>query len=242
MKKHLTLLTFLLSLFFTNSVLADDVVVIELFTSQGCEKCPPANTLMQELTGNKNVLPLTWHVDYWDYMGWKDTLAKPEFTLRQEDYNAALGRKGVYTPQVIVNGRRQLVGSNKLDLYENIRTSIIANEMPLVVKIEGGHSNLRVRVDGPASTSGAVIKMVWYDTMQKIKISAGGNAGKTIDYVNVVRSSKNIGVWQGKEVTIPLDLNDPDRAGADCIAILVQVGETGPIIGAAYIVLNDFSS
>ncbi len=236
--KRIALITFLLSFIFAGNTLAGDLVVVELFTSQGCEKCPPANKLLAELAEEENILALSWHVDYWDYQGWKDTLANPEHTRRQENYNQALGRNGVYTPQIIINGRHEVVGSHKLDLYQTIQSALIANELPMTVRLEGGLTGLQVRLDGSEDNSGAVVKLVWYDSLQKIKIGAGANTGKTIAYTNVVRNVKNLGEWQGETITLPIDLRDPDRGGADCLAILVQDGETGPIIGATKISLD----
>ncbi|MCH8081443.1 MAG: DUF1223 domain-containing protein [Proteobacteria bacterium] len=236
--KRIALIIFFLSFIFAGNTLAGDLVVVELFTSQGCEKCPPANKLLAELAEEKNILALSWHVDYWDYQGWEDTLADPEHTRRQENYNQALGRKGVYTPQIIINGRREVVGSNKLDLYQTIQSALIANELPVTVRLEGSAENLQVRLGGSEDNSRAVVVLVWYDSLQKIKIGAGANAGKTITYANVVRKVKNLGEWQGEAVTFAIDLRDPGRGGADCLAILVQDGETGRIIGATKITLD----
>ena len=238
--KRIALIIFFLSFIFAGNTLAGDLVVVELFTSQGCEKCPPANKLLAELAKEKNILALSWHVDYWDYQGWKDTLADPEHTRRQENYNQALGKKGVYTPQIIINGRREVVGSYKLALYQTIQSALIANELPVTVRLEGGAENLQVRLGGSEDNSRAVVVLVWYDSLQKIKIGAGANAGKTITYANVVRKVKNLGEWQGQAVTFPIDLRDPGRGGADCLAILVQDGETGRIIGATRITLDSF--
>ena len=237
MKKS-ALIIVLFSFIFASQTFADDVVVVELFTSQGCEKCPPANMLMEDLSRDKTVVSLSWHVDYWDFMGWQDTMAKPAFTERQKAYNEVLGRKGVYTPQAIINGRRQVAGSNKMDLYEIIHNSKTSGEMPMTVTFEGDLSGLKIKMNGPETAEGAVIKIIWLDSLQRIKISDGKNAGKTITYVNAVKSFKNIGVFQGEELTIPLDLNDADWNGADTIVVLLQMGETGPILGAAKIDLD----
>jgi len=237
MKKS-ALIIVLFSFIFASQAFADDVVVVELFTSQGCEKCPPANMLMEDLSRDKTVVSLSWHVDYWDFMGWQDTMAKPAFTERQKAYNEALGRKGVYTPQAIINGRRQVAGSNKMDLYEIIHNSKASDEMPVTVIFEGDLSSLKIKMNGPETAEGAVIKIIWLESLQRIKISDGKNAGKTITYVNVVKNVKNIGVFQGEDLTIPLELNDADRNGADRIVVLLQMGETGPILGAAKIDLE----
>jgi len=236
--KRIGLFTFLFSFMLSPLASADDLVVVELFSSQGCDMCPPANKLLSELAEEKNVLALGWHVDYWDYQGWKDTLAKPEYTTRQGGYNAALGRKGVYTPQMIINGRHQLLGSNKLALYQTIQNALIGNEMPMTVRLEAGKKGLQVRVDGPESNNGATVKLVWFESLLKIKIGAGGNAGKTISYTNVVRDYKTLGVWRGTSMTLSIDLADPGRGGADHLAVLVQDGDTGPIIGAAKVSLD----
>lgn len=237
MKKSVLIIV-LFSFIFASYAFADDVVVVELFTSQGCEKCPPANMLMEDLSRDKTVVSLSWHVDYWDFMGWQDTMANPEFTERQKAYNEALGRKGVYTPQAIINGRRQVAGSNKMDLYEIIHDSKASDEMPVTVTFEGNLSSLEIKMNGPETAEGAVIKIIWLKSLQRIKISDGKNAGKTITYVNVVKNVKNIGVFQGEDLTIPLDLNDSDWNGADRIVVLLQMGETGPILGAAKIDLD----
>ena len=238
MMKRFALLTFLFSIIFANNVLADDLVVVELFSSQGCEKCPPANQLLADLAKEKNILALSWHVDYWDFRGWKDTLADPDFTWRQEHYNKSLGRKGVYTPQIIINGRRQVVGSNKLDLYQTIQAAVIANELPITVRLNTGPKGLQVTISGSENYTGALIKLIWFDSLQKIKIGAGANAGKTIAYANVVRTARNLGQWDGDQITLAIDLNDSARGGADGLAIIVQDGETGPILGAGRIKLN----
>jgi len=228
----------LFSFIFANQAFADDVVVVELFTSQGCEKCPPANLLMEDLTRDETVISFSWHVDYWDFMGWQDTMAKPAFTERQKAYNETLGRKGVYTPQAIINGRREVAGSNKMGLFDIIHSSKTSDALPITVTFEGDASVLNIKLNGPETVEGAVIKIIWLDSMQRIKISDGKNAGKTITYVNAVKSFKNIGVFQGEELTIPLNLNDADRNGADRIVVLLQMGETGPILGAAKIDLD----
>ena len=233
-----------LFLFFTtaNHAFADSKVVVELFTSQGCAKCPVANKLLSEFADNPDIVALNWHVDYWDYMGWKDTLASPENTMRQEAYNQAIGRKGVYTPQVIINGKRQVVGSHKLDLLQTIRSSIISNELPLTLRFKGGKDDLSISVAGSDRTRSAIVTLIWYDSVQNVNIAAGENAGKTIRYTNVVRHALNIGEWNGEKVSFAIDLDDPARNGADCIAVLVQDGPGGPIFGAAKIVLSDIGA
>jgi len=237
--KRIGLFAFLCSLLAAPLAAADDLVVVELFNSQGCDMCPPANKLLAEVAEERNVLALSWQVDYWDYQGWKDTMAQSAYTARQEDYNAALGRRGVYTPQMIINGRRQVVGSNKLDLYQTIQSALIANELPMTVHIEASKEGLQVRVDGPKQNKGANIQLVWFNSLVKIKIGAGGNAGKTISYVNVVRDFKTLAVWQGKNLTVPIDLADPGRNGADHLAVLVQEKSGGAILGAARVSLEN---
>ena len=240
--KRIALVFLFLAFAPANQVFADSKVVVELFTSQGCAKCPPANKLLSEIADNPDIIALNWHVDYWDYMGWKDTLASPENTARQEAYNEAIGEKGVYTPQAIINGQRQIVGSHKLELLQSVRSSLISNELPLTLRFEGNKNNLRVSVAGPDLEEGAIVTLVWYDSVQNVNISAGENAGKTIRYANVVRHASNIGEWTGERVAFPINLNDPNRNGADCIAILVQDGPGGPIIGAAKLLLGDIGA
>jgi hypothetical protein len=204
--------------------------------------CPPAHILQQEYAEMAGAITLTWHVEHWDFMGWRDTYAKPEFSKRQYDYNEAFGRKGVYTPQVIINGREQMVGSNKLEVYTAIKNALVGNETPVDVRFGRNGTSVRAIVSGrkPATRTG--IFLVWVKLKGRIKINSGTNIGKTLDYMNIVRHSSSIGTLDDEPQTFMINLNDPNRGDSDALAILVQEGNVGRIIGAGFLVLGDRSN
>lgn len=211
-------------------------VVVELFTSQGCSSCPPADALLGELAQRPDVVALAFHVDYWDYIGWKDPFASPATTARQRQYAGTLGLRIVYTPQMVVDGRIDVVGSYRREVESAIETS--AARPKLAVRIEddgqGGH-----RAVIPAGDSGeeATIWLAILDSQQETKVGRGENGGRTLREFNIVREWRQIGTWNGSAVTLPLD----PAAGEDrnACAVIVQSGATGPILGAALIKLGD---
>lgn len=217
---------------------ANDLVVIEFFTSEGCSMCLPVAKVMEEIAPENDLLVLTWHVDYWDYMGWEDTLASPENTTRQEAYNTTLGHKGVFTPQVIVNGREEAPALEKAKLLRAIENAQASNGTSFDVAFAGDRDNPRVEIAGPDAANGERVFLVWYNTLDQVKIAGGENAGRVINYAHNVRDYKQIAEWTGEPLAIPLDLADPDRADADCIAVLVQASDGGPILAAAKIRLQ----
>lgn len=211
---------------------AGDVVVVELFTSQGCDKCPPADVLLEDLATEPNVLALSWHVDYWDFMGWKDSMAKPGHKERQEAYNQAMGTTGVLTPQFVINGRKQIMGPKKLALYQTVSDAAVANNLPVHIGFEGTGKTINVALNGKVPDGAASVRLIWHDSLKRLEIKGGANSGKKMDYVNVVTASPVIGTFGGGSATYSVDLDDPARNGADCLAILVQEGDAGPILGA----------
>jgi hypothetical protein len=214
-------------------------VVVELFTSQGCSSCPPADALLGELAQRPDIVALALHVDYWDYIGWKDPFASPTLTKRQRDYADALGLRMVYTPQMVVDGRIDVVGSHRSEVESAIVES--AAKPKLAVRIEddgrGGH-----RVVIPAGDSGEEAT-VWFavlDSKQETRVGRGENGGRTLKEFNIVREWRRIGSWNGRAITLPLEA----AAGEDrnACAVIVQSGATGPILGAAFMKLTDGNS
>ena len=218
---------------------AEEPVVIELFTSQGCDMCPPAHILQKEYAEMAGAIILTWHVEHWDFMGWRDTYAKPEFSKRQYDYNEAFGRKGVYTPQVVINGREQVVGSKKLEVYTAIKNALVGNETPVNVRFGRNGNSVRAIVGGRKPATRTEIFLIWVKLKDRIKINSGTNIGKTLDYMNIVRSSTSIGTLNEERQTFTINLDDPNRGDSDALAILIQEGNVGRIIGAGFLVLGD---
>lgn len=213
-------------------------VVVELFTSQGCSSCPPADELLGELSRRSGVLALSLNVDYWDYLGWRDTLGSPEHTKRQRDYAARRGDGQVYTPQMVINGRRHVVGSRRDQVYEaigeeigrdpdtTVAMSMAENGNELVIDIAGAPTD-RLRQD-------STIWLLMLEPQVDVVIERGENAGRTITYTNVPRKLMPAGMWQGDAVKLVLPKADLMGDAALACAAILQVGGTGPIIGATW--------
>jgi hypothetical protein len=199
-------------------------VVIELFTSQGCSSCPPANANLITLSQRADVLALSFAVTYWDRLGWKDTFGKPEFTERQIVYEPALEQFGPYTPQMVVNGRTTAVG-NRLDEVE----ALIASAEPLPgPALDLGTAMISIAA-GSAPGTGADIWRVIYDPRTiDVPIGSGENTGRTLAHTHVVHALENLGNWTGGALDLPLD---PAPNGLKT-AILVQAKNGGPILAA----------
>jgi len=211
--------------------------VVELFTSQGCANCPPADAYLSELTRRGDLVTLTFPVDYWDYLGWKDTAAKPEFTARQKAYAARRGDRDVFTPQVVVDGETRLVGSDR----DGIRREIDRHEtgaLGVAVDLDAGGDGLRVRLPEAEGASGPIHATVWlvrFEESRTVTIARGENTGRTLTYSHLVRSLQPIGMWKGKAVTIELPRLEGPAAGDAGCAVLVQSdkdGLPGRILGA----------
>jgi len=201
-------------------------VVVELFQSQGCSSCPPANANVNAIAGRPGVLALSYGVTYWDYLGWKDTFAKPQYTARQRDYARSLGHTNVHTPQVIINGQRELIGNDSRQLDGAIRST--GAPVGPSIAVRGG----RVEVGaGRAPAGAATVWLVRYDPrVRAVPIRRGENGGRTLPHRNIVVEMTALGRWDGKAARFDLPAAQ-DRALAT--AILVQTGKTGPILAAA---------
>src|SRR5688500_16364411 len=172
--------------------------VVELFTSQGCSSCVPADAYFEELVEREDVLALSFHVDYWDYLGWRDTLGDPANTARQREYAEVRGSRRIYTPQVIVNGATDLVGSHR----EEVEAAIERAALPVPVEMRRRDGKLDIEVAArplprPWPTT---IRLVLFSSEAEVEIARGENAGATIDYYNVVRTMRPIGMWDGAAV------------------------------------------
>ncbi len=214
----------------------DFKAVVELFTSQGCSSCPPADALLESYVSRPDVLALTFPVDYWDYLGWKDTYASPRFSERQRAYAKTRGDGSVYTPQAVINGRSHAVGSRK----KMIDKSIMAMDRlsPLSVPVSFRVEDKMMLIDLGASKDGtATSATVWVAIIQKVgkvNVRRGENGGRTLSYYNIVRELTPVGMWTGEKETIRLDLASMTWPKSDACAVLVQQGIGGPIIGAAW--------
>ena len=198
--------------------------VVELFTSQGCSSCPPANANIIELSTHSNILALSYGVTYWDRLGWKDTFARPEFTERQVAYEKPLGQSGPFTPQVVVDGRANTVGNALAPLEALISESHRDNAPD--VHIRGAAVSIGV---GAAPAGGADIWLVRYDPrLVEVPVRRGENRGRTLHYKNVVHELALIGSWTGEAAALSLPEGERDLRSA----ILIQVRRGGPIVAA----------
>ncbi|MGE0667150.1 MAG: DUF1223 domain-containing protein [Sphingomonadales bacterium] len=200
-------------------------VVVELFTSQGCSSCPPADALLARLSRQPGVLALSFGVTYWDRLGWKDTFARPEYTRRQRDYAAALGKRNVYTPQVVVQGREETIGSRRAEVESLIAAARKQAGGP-AISLEDGQVTI-----GPGKPARpADVWLVRYDPRElRVPVGRGENGGRTLPHRNVVRSLVRLGSWTGATASLPLPAAAPDLASA----VLVQLPGGGPILAAA---------
>lgn len=199
------------------------LTVVELFQSQGCSDCPPANANLIALSGRNDLLTLSFGVTYWDKLGWKDTFASPQFTERQWEYAHAFGRTEVFTPEIVVNGRADVVGANRGELEALIRHE--AHDGGPTVTIRGS------AVEIAAGAGKADVWLVSYDpnTVQ-VPIARGENSGRTLPHKNVVKALVKLGEWTGATQTFRFP---PGRNITWRSAVLVQQGLGGPIIAAA---------
>jgi hypothetical protein len=208
-------------------------IVIELFTSQGCASCLPADALLGQLAATRHdVIALSLPVTYWDMLGWKDTLASDGCTKRQKAYAQVMGRGGVYTPQMIVDGVTDVVGGRDSQVNAAIAARV-SDEQNVPVTITSNPHEVRVVV-GSADDKGDYNATVWMFRVlpqASVSITAGENAGHTLAYRNVVRDIKPVGLWKGQLITIDLP---QDALSHDSIAVIVQQNGYGRILGAAW--------
>jgi len=201
--------------------------VLELFTSQGCSSCPPADRILGKLARDPNTLALSFPVDYWDYIGWKDTLAAPVYTARQKAYASASGKGQVYTPQVIVNGLTDAVGSD-LEAIEQAERETSKRggvlSVPLSVVEQGGKINISVGAADSASPRAGGVYLLALASSRTVTVQRGENAGSTLTYFNVVRAMTKIGDWNGAAMNLEADLSQAHLDGADSYAVIVQAG------------------
>jgi hypothetical protein len=210
-------------------VQAEPVVVVELYTSQGCSSCPPADEFVAMLASNPQILPLALHVDYWDYIGWEDKFAHPKFTDRQKAYAHAIGSRTIYTPQLIIGGSDRIEGFAPEETAERLRAHMEAGaSVRLTVTREGDKLVIRAEADPPLSEP-VRVQLVRYKPEETVTIERGENAGKTITYTNIVTSWERLEDWSGKE---PLEVWAP-FPGDEPGAVIVQRDGPAAILAAA---------
>jgi len=223
---------------------ARPAVVVELFTSQGCSSCPPADALLGELAQRPGLVALSLHVDYWDYLGWRDVFAHPMHTKRQIAYRDANGARSVYTPQMVIHGAVGVVGSRRDDVLSAIEAQqASAPAARLRLTRDGDQLSLRLSPTDPAAApsaalasaggdDAAVLWLVTYRRPAPVDIKRGENAGRAIVYANVVDGWMTLGRWDGVS---ELRLSPPAPPPGSGVAVIVQSGPNGagPVLAAA---------
>lgn len=205
-------------------------VVVELFTSQGCSSCPPADAMLGELATRDDVIALALHVDYWDYIGWEDTFAMPEMTARQHGYAHAQGSTVVYTPQIIVGGQDHVVGVRPMAVADLIAAHRSAPD-PVSVSLvrDGGGVSLQAEAHMDPPRPVMVVQVVTYSPHEEVAIERGERAGTVADHYNVVTSWQVVADWDG---TVPFSARIEPQGDQPLVAI-VQLAGQGAILGAA---------
>jgi hypothetical protein len=239
--KSLILLFVLAAAPFSLAAAERPLTVVELFTSQGCSSCPPADAFLGELAGRDDVLALSFHVDYWDYIGWKDPFASADHTRRQRDYSRKLGLRYVYTPQMVIQGAAHATGSDRSAVLDRIEKDRALARIPVELS-QGDDGGVRLSIpDAPATGEAAEEAAVWlvvFDREHLTPVKRGENKGLKLRNYNVVRQLSRIATWRGKALDMAVTVPDMVPGGGRACAVLVQSTETGRILGAAALSLD----
>lgn len=221
--------------------------VLELFTSQGCSSCPPADRNLSRIADEPGIIALTLPVDYWDYLGWRDTLARPTHTKRQKAYSYVRGDRQVYTPQVIINGAAHAIGSDWAAVERGMtqtgsQSGVLT--VPVTVTISGETMSISI----PAQENGlvsaenpATVTLFGVASHEPVEITRGENRGQTVTYRNVVRSNYAVGEWTGGARTFVVNIRERIMTGCQRAVVLVQAGSyrrPGPVVGAVMATLQ----
>lgn len=209
--------------------------VVELFTSEGCSSCPPADALLRDMADEPDILALEFHVDYWDYIGWADPYADERYTQRQRDYAAYFSNRMIYTPQMVFQGMREAPGSRPWQVEENLDAVRNTPRIPVMLSL-ADNGQLELEIAALDQRVDAEVLLITYDDFRETQVTRGENAGKTLTHRHVVRSMESLGSWDGTAFKLNRDVPplQSDRAGC---AVLVQARDTGRILGAASVTL-----
>ena len=225
--KHLIPFVFFMLSSLGLPVVAQSPVVVELFTSQGCPSCPPADKLLHELAQRDDVIPLALHVDYWDYIGWKDEFSHPDYAKRQRGYAVQAKRRSVYTPQMIVNGVTDIVGARRMELSKAIAHHA---DLPSRVELSVNRSGSEILINAqPTNVDGPlIVRMLRYTPQRSANITRGENAGHTMPYANVTENWTVLAEWDGTTALALTSVVEGDKP----VVVLVQQDQHGPILAA----------
>ena len=223
---------------------AEPKAVVELFTSQGCSSCPPADKILGELAKDPSVVALSLPIDYWDYLGWKDTLADSRFSARQKAYSHMRGDRDVYTPQMIVNGAAHVIGSDRARIEGAIKDTGKADKvmsLPVSMSLSGKQLTVSVAAGKDSTPARGEVWLCAISKSVPIAIGRGENRGREVVYHNVVRNIVKVGDFNGSPGSWTVPLDSVVRDGVDAAAVLVQDGsrdKPGTMLGAAFTPLH----
>ena len=223
-----------LSTSFAGEIREKPVAVLELFTSQGCSSCPPADKILSQYEGRDDIIALAYHVDYWDYIGWKDTFGSEAFSDYQRAYASAQGKSRIYTPQLMVNGQTDVVGSRSGE----VARAVGAARLAVPIDLSADDSMLNVNIGPFEGASEAIVWLVTFNKRAEVKIERGENRGSVLPYTQIVTSRQALGMWSPKDgAHIKLPLHEVlENHKSDGAAIIVQEHRNdlpGVILGAA---------
>ncbi|EIE48930.1 hypothetical protein AL036_00075 [Salipiger aestuarii] len=206
----------------------DSPVVVELFTSQGCISCPAADAVLAELGQRDDVIALALHVDYWDYIGWRDSFGDPAFTKRQKGYARAAGRRSIYTPQMMIGGAFDVVGSRPMKVMDAVQHALDAPALATLTITRDGDM-LLIRADPLGPLPETLVHLVRYTPRATVDITAGENEGRTVFYTHIAHGWQVLGLWNGEA---PLEMQ-AEVTGDDPVVVILQEKGYGPILAAS---------
>ena len=221
-------------------------VLVELFTSQGCSSCPPAEHYLVALAKRGDLVALSMHVNYWDYIGWKDRFASQETTDRQRAYGQRIGRGRVYTPQMVIDGVLDAVGSRRNQVDRAIASAQAEPGLKIAIELAlAEDGDLQITLPGADYSGAAAVWLARYDREHRTEVERGENAGRILHNVNVVRELRQIAIWTGQplDIRLPADaLSSADGAGNDGCVIIVQDDGFGQVLGVRMMALAEGDS
>jgi hypothetical protein len=209
-------------------------VLVELFTSQGCSSCPPADQILGDLQKRDDVVALSFSIDYWDYIGWRDTLASHDNTLRQQAYEKTLPSHRVYTPQMVIDGAQDVVGNQRRDVLEAVDRRVQqtrGKRVPIALKQTG--DVVQIRIGGGPAAEPATVWLAHTLSSRTVNVAKGENSGRTITYHNVVRGFMAVGKWSGQPLSMAFPAQGRQGEITDGVAVWVQADGQGQVLGAA---------
>jgi hypothetical protein len=211
--------------------------VLELFTSQGCSSCPAADRLFGKYARRDDIVALSFHVDYWDYIGWKDTFATKITTDRQRGYGRSLSQRHLYTPEIVIDGRKHTVGSNGAEIDQTIGSVRKAPRSQVNVGLTV-RDGVLVTMLSSKKHHAAEVWLFEIDRKNDVSVNRGENSGQVLSYHHVVRDIRNLGRWEGGRQSFSSDLKSAREAGRDGVVVVVQEHGQGAVLGAAQVWLK----